>query len=118
APMMVIAFMISLTYAFVGTRRLVASAPEIFLDGSIFRYVALCSAQGGAFGHQSGLSPLEQPWPALLLQIGFPIITVLEGLTPLCLISRRFRWVWLVVMVPFHCVTWYLMKIFFLYNIL
>ena len=118
APMMVIAFMISLTYAFVGTRRLVARAPEIFLDGSILRYVALRSAEGGTFGHQYGLLALEQPWLALLLQIGFPIITVLEGLTPLCLISRRFRWVWLIVMVLFHCLTPYLMNIFFLYNIL
>lgn len=118
APMMAIAFMISLAYAFIGTRRLAASAPAIFLDGSILRYVALRSAQDGAFRHEYGLLALEQPWLALLLQIGFPIITVLEGLTPLGLISRRFRWVWLVVMVPFHCLTLYLMKIFFLYNIL
>lgn len=53
---------------------------------------------------------------AWMLRIGFPLVTLLELLTPLCVFSRRFRWCWLAVMVPFHLGTGLLMGIWFGYS--
>ena len=118
APMIAIAFIISLTYAFVGAYRLATSTPEIFLDGTILRFVVLRSPAAGIALPQCGLWALEQPWLAPMLQIGFPIITLFEVLAPLCLISPRFRWIWIAVMIAFHLTVLCLMKISFLSHIL
>ena len=118
APMLAVAFILALTYSFVGVRRLVASAPEIFVDGSILRYVAYNSARGGEAVQAYALVILGEAWLTLGLQLGFPLITLCEVLTPLCLISRRWRRVWLGVMVPFHVLTRLLMNISFQYNLL
>jgi len=37
-------------------------------------------------------------------------------LTPLCLFSSWFRWIWLAVMIPFHISTGFLMGIWFPYS--
>ena len=42
----------------------------------------------------------------------------MEMLSPLCLFSRRFRWLWLAVIIPFHFTTLFTMNIFFDYNII
>lgn len=118
APMQLIALILLTSYSLVGVRRLMESAPAIFLDDTIVRYVALRAAPGrGAFGDM-GLAVLEHPWLALLLAVGFPVVSIFETLAPLCLFNRWFRYAWLLVVVLFHLGTWVLMGILFLFNLL
>ncbi|HEX7879448.1 MAG TPA: hypothetical protein VF720_08565, partial [Candidatus Eisenbacteria bacterium] len=48
----------------------------------------------------------------------FPVVTLAEILAPLVLLNRRFRLAWIVIIVTFHLVSWGMMQIFFLQNIL
>ena len=117
APMRIVAGVLAVVYAFIGIRRLVAGAPAVFVDGAILRWAALRSLQGGV-GEGYGADAVATPWMAAVLVAGFPLVTVLEALAPLCLTSARFRWVWLGVMVPFHLATRAVLQIFFRYNLL
>jgi len=117
APMRIVAGVLAVIYAFIGIRRLAVGAPAIFVDGSILRWAALRSLQGGV-GEGFGDEMVAVPWLATLFVVGFPLVTVLEALAPLCLVSSRFRAVWLGVMLPFHLVTRAVLQIFFRYNVL
>jgi hypothetical protein len=117
APMRIVAGVLAVVYAFIGIRRLVAGAPAVFIDGSILRWAALRSVQGGV-GEGYGADAVAVPWMAALLIAGFPLVTLLEALTPFCLTSARFRWAWLAVMVPFHLATRAVLQIYFRYNLL
>jgi hypothetical protein len=76
------------------------------------------STEPGFWNNGSGWMVLEHPWVAWLVQAGFPVVTLFEVCSPLCLFSRRFRWAWLVVIVAFQVGTYSLMQIWFLHNVL
>jgi hypothetical protein len=118
APLMAATLAYLLTYAAVGVRRLTAAGPEIFTDGTILRYLVMRSGEPGWWRDGAGLAVLSQPWLAWLVQLAFPVVTLFEVLAPLTLIDRRFRLAWIVVIVPFHLLSWGMMQIFFLQNIL
>jgi hypothetical protein len=107
-----------ITYACIGARRFQTGGLEIFLDGSMLNYVARNSASGGLLEGGYGLAALEYPLLSAVLVIGFPFVTVFELLSPLCLFYKWFRWSWLVVILLFHVLTWYLMQLLFVHNIL
>jgi hypothetical protein len=46
------------------------------------------------------------------------VVTLFEILSPLALVWRRFRWVWLAVIAPFHLTTLFTMNIFFWENLI
>ena len=118
AAMQLSALLLLLCYSLVGVRRLVESAPGIFLDGTIIHYVAARAAPGrGAFG-DLGLAVLEHPGIARAITLGFPVIALFEALAPLCLVSRSLRLVWLPMIVAFHLGVWVLMGFLFLFNLL
>jgi hypothetical protein len=117
AGMMAAGFVLCLTYTFVGARRLCAGGAEIFLNGSIVHYVVLKAMQPGADGFGMGIILLEQPWLATLVTVGFPVVTVFELLSPVALVSRGFRWLWIPVMCGFHLATGLLMQIWFTANV-
>ena len=50
---------------------------------------------------------------SMLACAGFPVVTLFEMFAPLCFISSRFRWMFLIVMLPFHLLAWIVMEIFF-----
>ncbi len=60
-----------------------------------------------------GQMVLRSSWLTFAVEAGFFLVTIFELLAPLCLIHRRFRHVWLVVMAGFHLSTLFLMDIFF-----
>lgn len=118
APMQLTALVLLLCYGLVGVRRLVESAPGIFLDGTIVHYVSVRAAPGrGQFG-DVGLAVLEHPALARLLTLGFAVIGVFEAVAPLCPLTRRLRIVWVPVIVAFHLGVWVLMGFLFLFNLL
>ena len=53
-----------------------------------------------------------------IINLGFPLVTVVEILSPYCLVSRRFRHFWLVTIFGFHVLTLLLMQIVFWENII
>jgi hypothetical protein len=118
APILMIAFILCLTYSFIGTRRIVRGGLAIFQGEAILTYMATRSLQHSLYGFAYGLLPLSYPLPAPAFKIGYAITTVFEILSPLCLIWTWFRRVWVPVILLFHVVTLLTMNIFFWENIL
>jgi hypothetical protein len=117
----VMAFTLLLTYTFTAADRLARSAPEIFLDHSMKYFIAqnfLLKPNALPFQSQVVGYLLGRPGINRILDTGFALVTIFELLAPLCLISRRFRYAWLSVIVPFHFSTLVTMKIFFWQNLL
>jgi hypothetical protein len=112
AGMISLCVLFSLTYLFVGARRLSASGLAIYFDDSILCSVALRDAERGPDGGM-GLWLCQSSWGGWALRLGFPVVTLAELLTPLCLISRPARWLWLAVMLPFHIGAGLIMGIWF-----
>lgn len=106
------------TYMLVGVRRIFDGGIDIFLDGSILRYLARNSVSPVHLSQRLGLLVLESPSLSMLSEIGFAMVTLCEVLSPLCVASKWFRRAWLVVMIPFHVLSWPLLQLLFLHNIL
>jgi len=115
--MLCMAIVFSLTYCLAGARRIALGGVTIYLDGTILRELAMRSAELGPSSMQLGLRAMEFAWFRVILQLGFPLVTLLELLTPFCLFHRRLRWFWITVMAPFHLSTGVLMGIWFTYNL-
>jgi hypothetical protein len=113
-----VAAFLTAAYAFIGTHRVVHSGFAVFTGDAILIHMAVQSLQYSAYGFQLGLVPLIQPWLGPLFKLGYAVTTAFEIGSPLCLVSRWFRWIWLVVIVPFHVSTLLTMNIFFWENIL
>ncbi len=115
AALVALSLVFCATYLFVGARRLSASGINVFLDDSILGATALRDAELGPAGGMGKWS-CESVTTAWAMIIGFPLVTLFELLTPLCIFSKRFRWVWLAVMIPFHIGAGFMMGIWFTYN--
>jgi hypothetical protein len=118
AAMVTVTLVLLLTYAMPAARRLAAGGLTIFLDGSIVHYTAVRASEPGAFTPELGLRVVQDPWLRAGMQVGFPLVTVFELLSPLCLFHRAFRRVWIVVIGSFHIMSWLTMGIFFWANML
>jgi hypothetical protein len=116
APMLAVGLLLALTYTFVGARRLTHGGLEIFASETLIHMIALRSFEPGPSGAGYGYLVLEHPWLALMLRIGFPIVTAFEVLSPLCLFYRGFRYAWIGVMFAFHGATGLFMQIWFTAN--
>lgn len=106
------------TYMFVGVRRVVEGGTDIFLDGSILRFLARNSVGPDHLQGSLGLRVLEYPGLSMVFEVGFVIVTLFEILSLLCLSSKWFRRSWLAVMLPFHVLSWPLLQLLFMHNIL
>lgn len=118
ATIQTMTFLLLLTYVFTGVHRLANSGPEVFLNGSMERYLCFLAVSSPYAGMRYEHLLLESPVLLNLLNIGFFAVTIVEALSLYCLSSRRFRIVWLTVMVPFHFMTLIFMNIFFWQNLL
>ena len=113
APMLAVALIFLLAYTLLAIRRVCIGGWGIFFDDTILYHIGLRAAAPGGFPIPLGLYMLENPALRLMLQVGYPIVTLFELLSPLCLFSRYFRWAWIGVILSFHLGTWLLMGIFF-----
>ncbi|HQR08606.1 MAG TPA: hypothetical protein PLN21_17405 [Gemmatales bacterium] len=116
AALFTLSMVFCVTYLFAGARRLSTSGIEIYFDDSILRATALRDAELGPAGGL-GIWACESVFVGWALRIGFPIVTLLEFLAPLCIFSARFRWLWIAVLFPFHIGIGLLMGIWFPYNL-
>ena len=113
----VIAFML-VTYMMTGVFRLAHGRLDVFLDDSITYWTIQNSFSTAKGFWQPGRLVLDYEWIRILLKMGFPLVTLIEALAPLCLISKPFRVIFLIVMAPFHVLSWLFLKIFFWHNLI
>jgi hypothetical protein len=64
------------------------------------------------------LRVLESASLSTMFEVGFVIVTLFEILSLLCLGSKWFRRSWLAVMLPFHVLSWPMLRLLFLHNVL
>lgn len=113
----ILGFML-LPYTMTGVFRLAHGHLGIFLNDTMTAWALQNSYSTGKGIWELGKLVLDHPWMGILLNLGFPVITVFEILAPLCLVSRPFRIAFLLVMVPFHVFSWLFLKIFFWHNLI
>ncbi|OGX31699.1 MAG: hypothetical protein A2787_00885 [Omnitrophica WOR_2 bacterium RIFCSPHIGHO2_01_FULL_48_9] len=101
------------TYAFTGIRRLVYSGLEPYTTDTILAHVLVNSLISDTWSFRMHEFVFSHTWMQLLLKVGFPVITFFEVLAPLCLVSRLFRYAFVIVMLPFHLLSWIFMGVFF-----
>jgi hypothetical protein len=116
APLIAASLVMSSTYLMIAARRLSSGGLAIYLDDSILCATAARDAELGSAGGL-GIWACETAVIAWALRLSFPVVTIFELLSPLCVFSKRFRWIWIAVMVPFHIGTGLLMGIWFPYNL-
>ncbi len=112
-PVVAVLAALFFTYSLTGLFRLMHGAIETFTSGSLTFWAMRNSYQYVDPLWGWGRQLLNQPVWAAALNAGFPFVTLFEVLAPLCFVSSRFRWVFIVVMLPFHLLAWIVMEIFF-----
>ena len=118
AAMVLIAFLFCLTYAFTGGYRLAMGTPGIFLDDAGTWPVLRASLRPGPFDRAYGAEILASPAVWSAFPVVFAGVTLFEVLAPLCLVSTRFRWLWLAWTIVFHLASWLTLQIIFVHNLL
>jgi len=116
-PILAVALVASVCYSMVGLYRL-SQGVEIFTGDSILNFVVSRSLRTSYHDFNLGGSAVSWRPVAWMLTAGFPVVTLVEVLAPLVVVSRVFRWVFLGVMVPFHLLTILLMEVSFAENLL
>jgi hypothetical protein len=111
------AVLLVVPYAAIAAFRLAHGGPGIFLGDSMLYWLGSLSNLD-ADGWSLGLAVLQHPALAFMVKLSFPLTTMFELLSPLCLVWSRFRKLWIPVMVLFHCFSWFLLNIFFWENVL
>ena len=117
-PLISAAVLLAVTYAFIGARRLFLGAVDVYLDGSLTRWVVARTLEYGAHDVSVGLSLLENGFLTSLLIVGMVVTTIFEILSPVALRTQTFRWAWLAVITSFHVSTLFTMDIFFWENLI
>lgn len=117
APLVTIVLLLTLTYSLVGLNRVIASFP-VFTGDSMEIWTIDASLR--AYYFNTGVGWYLPHWPVVvfILRVGLPVITLFEIAAPLCLVSFRFRRMFIVVMLSFHVLSLVLMNIFFFEDIL
>jgi predicted DCC family thiol-disulfide oxidoreductase YuxK len=117
APLL-ITLVVTSTYSVLGIRRIVEGGWMIYFDNSILDSTAVRAFEPAYFAFQFGLWPLYSPALATLFKLGFAVVTVFEALAPLAVISRKFRRIWVCVILTFHITALVSMNIWFWENTL
>lgn len=116
APVIAISLLILVPYSMIGAFRLGRSGPEIFLGDAVKNWFLKRAYEANATGFRFGIVVAEDAALLAMTKVGFGITGILELLSPLCLVSRWFRWLWLPAMIGFHFLSLVTMNIFFWQN--
>lgn len=116
-PLIGTALLLSVAYSLIGLHRVAVGGLEVFTGSALPGYVALRTFEYASYNMQWSLAVLAHAPLVWILKAGFAVTTVFEILSPLALLYRRFRWVWLAVIVPFHFGTIVTMNIAFWENL-
>jgi hypothetical protein len=118
APVIAISLLILVPYSMIGAFRLARGGPEIFFGDALEAWFLKRSLEPSATAFRFGITVVENAALLAVAKLGFALTGVLELLSPLCLVSRRFRWLWIPVMIGFHFFSLVTMNIFFWQNAL
>ncbi|MEQ1907992.1 MAG: hypothetical protein ABMA15_04170 [Vicinamibacterales bacterium] len=116
-PVLAVALTITVCYSLIGLLRLYDGVAQ-FTGDSIVNYVVSRSLRTSYYDFNVGMIAVTSPVFVWLLRLGFPLVSIVEALSPLVLVSRPFRVVFFTVMIPFHLMTLTLMEVSFLENLL
>lgn len=116
-PVLAVALTFTICYSLIGLLRLYNGVAQ-FTGDSIVNYVVSRSLRTSYYDFNLGMIAASSPAFVWLLRLGFPLVSVVEALSPLVLVSRSFRVVFFLVMIPFHLMTLTLMEVSFLENLL
>lgn len=105
-----------LAYMMVGVFRMVHGAPAVFTSNSLTFWSLRNAYETAEPAWGWGKYVLEYPWLARMLNWGFPVITLFELTALFALFSRRYRYTFLLVMVPFHLLSLFVLDVFFWEN--
>lgn len=117
-PLVATAVVLAVTYALIGGHRLAVGGMEIFTGDAFPTYLAIRTFEYSSYQFQLSTLLLGSGGAMLALRAAFAVTTVFEILSPLALVSRRFRTLWLIIIVPFHLATLVTMNIFFWENLI
>jgi hypothetical protein len=118
APMVGIPAALLLVYSFVGAFRVHYNGLDLFQSASLPYWLVRNSTVPSVRGFDFGILVAQTPWLLVPMQLGMGIVTLFELLSPICLLSRTFRLMWLGVIVPFHIMSLFLLNVFFWQNLL
>lgn len=121
-PLFISMAVLLLTYHLVGVRRFVLGGWDLYASDSLPYWVARNALRGEGTWEAAatggvGLELARSGWALTALQLGFPVVTLVELLAPLALFYQRFRWIFLAVMVPFHLFSLPVFSLIFYQNI-
>lgn len=116
APLVVISLLIVVPYSMIGAFRLGESGPGLYFGDAIKQWFLKRCYESNATGFRFGITVAESPPLLALMKVGFAATGILEVLSPVCLVSRWFRWLWIPVMVGFHFLSLVTMNICFWQN--
>lgn len=116
-PLMMALFVVCFTYCFTGIHRLVARGLDIYMTNTMSFWVMEEGKRSRLFNWHLENLMLTSSFIHTMMTIGFPLVTFCEVASVFCLVSRRFRYIWLLIMVPFHLMVWIFMGIFFWANL-
>ncbi|MCC5876817.1 MAG: hypothetical protein JJU11_11410 [Candidatus Sumerlaeia bacterium] len=111
-----VVLLLCIAYALVGGRRLAAGGLEVFTGDAIVVYLSVQSVHYSPYPFDFGLLAGKNTFFMMFFQFGFLVTTIFEFLSPLVLVWKWFRVLWLLVIIPFHLMTLFTMNIFFWEN--
>jgi len=117
-PVFLAAFTLCLAYSFVGIHRFLYGGIDQFMNNALFTFLTVNSFNYSKFSFTFGLIIAESEHLLVLFNGGFFLVTLLEILSPFVFIYTYFRFVWLIVIIPFHILSLFTMNIFFWENLI
>lgn len=117
APLTAIVFVLCFSYALTGVCRISNGGIRVFTSQSLTAVCEMASLSSRYFDLSFGSKLMDRPIFVTILETGYPIVTLLEILAPLCLVSLWFRRGFLLMMLPFHVMTFLVMGILFWENL-
>jgi hypothetical protein len=115
-PLTSIVAILCFVYTMVGLFRTVRGTPAVYLSDSL-NFWALRNAYE-TIDPAAGWGRFVLAYPIMghLLKAGYPVITLFELTAMLALFSKWYRYAFLVVMIPFHVLSLFVLDVFFWEN--
>lgn len=117
-PILLIALTLTLAYSFIGIHRFLYGGVEQFFNDSMFVHLTVNSLNYSKFSFDFGLLIVESKYLLTITKIGFLAVTIFEIASPFILLFKALRYLWLIVIIPFHLLSLFLMNIFFWENLI
>ncbi len=101
-PIVLTMIAICCSYSFAGAHRLIMEGVSNFQSGIMTYWCVWRGLDTSYFEMKFGAYVLTVPWLRHAMEIGFPIVTLLEAAGLFSLVSRKFKYVFLISMAGFH----------------